>query len=292
MNIVYGCSPSYVAVLALNLMLRKYKLPIKAVVFSKKDMKIDGVTINDLKGLRFMFKRFNSSFIFYYLGLAAFIPLAASILNIFRKEEDKLYSVQELSKMYGFKIIESDNFNKKETIDELKNLETDVFLSCGLDQILKKDFINMPKVSIVNIHPSLLPDFRGVEPFVHLMESDEEVYGSTLHELTADIDCGDILIQTPIKRGKKDSHLTIMYNFMHVAMKQFNEYFHKLDNKEAIIPIPQFKEPKYPYMSWPSIQTLDRLKEKGLEYTNWTEVRQYTRFTPNQKVHTIEESYA
>lgn len=73
----------------------------------------------------------------------------------------------------------------------------------GYMRILSSDFIRRFEGRIVNIHPSLLPKYRGLDTHQRALDAGEAVSGCTVHLVTEDLDSGDILGQTevPIEDG-------------------------------------------------------------------------------------------
>jgi methionyl-tRNA formyltransferase len=65
-------------------------------------------------------------------------------------------------------------------------------------QILSEDVLNIPKLGVINFHPSLLPKYRGPCPTNAALLNDEKVAGLTVHYVTSIVDEGDILLQRSI----------------------------------------------------------------------------------------------
>ncbi len=79
-----------------------------------------------------------------------------------------------------------------------------VFLA-GYMRVLSPDFINSrPQKSIVNIHPSLLPDFPGVNGYKDAFESDAKISGITIHYVDEGIDTGPIIEQREFSKLEGD----------------------------------------------------------------------------------------
>ena len=83
------------------------------------------------------------------------------------------------------------NFNK--SILEKQNI--DFIISSCFDRIFNEQIIRFPKIKALNIHPSLLPKYRGVKPLENAILNREILTGITLHELDKEIDGGKIVLQ-------------------------------------------------------------------------------------------------
>lgn len=88
--------------------------------------------------------------------------------------------------------------NKDELPPELYNTEWDFFLVASYGKILKKEILDLPKHGCINIHPSLLPKFRGPSPYVSAILADERETGVTLMLMAEKMDAGPILAQARI----------------------------------------------------------------------------------------------
>lgn len=86
---------------------------------------------------------------------------------------------------------------EKEILEKVKDLDY-IFLA-GYMRILSKDFLEKFKGKVVNIHPSLLPKYKGIESIKRAYEAGEEYIGVTIHYVNEEIDGGEILAQDKFK---------------------------------------------------------------------------------------------
>jgi phosphoribosylglycinamide formyltransferase-1 len=75
----------------------------------------------------------------------------------------------------------------------------------GFMKILSKNFIKNFNGKIINIHPSLLPKYRGLDTHIKAIQNKEKVAGCTVHFVTAKLDSGKIILQKEVKISKKDT---------------------------------------------------------------------------------------
>jgi phosphoribosylglycinamide formyltransferase 1 len=99
------------------------------------------------------------------------------------------------------------NYKKVEAkILDLLNKENIKFIClAGFMRILSKDFIKKFSGKIVNIHPSLLPKYKGLNTHIKAIQNKDKVAGCTVHFVTAKLDSGKIIIQKKVKILKKDT---------------------------------------------------------------------------------------
>lgn len=86
----------------------------------------------------------------------------------------------------------------KEYYEYLKERNIDLIIVASFHQILKKNLIDLPKLGVINLHPSLLPKYRGPNPLNWVLLNSESKTGVTAHYLTEKIDAGNILKQKEI----------------------------------------------------------------------------------------------
>ena len=128
-------------------------------------------------------------------------------INIVISNNKKAYGIRYAKKnKIKFKIID---FAKKREINNLlKILEfNNIKLIClaGFLKILSKDFIKSFKGKIINIHPSLLPKYKGLNTHKRVLKNNEKFTGCSVHFVNEKLDCGKIILQKKIKIFKKDN---------------------------------------------------------------------------------------
>ena len=112
----------------------------------------------------------------------------------------KLYKIKK--KVY--------NYNEKKVSEKriLKDLKlNDIKLIClaGFMKILSKDFIRRFKGKILNIHPSLLPKYKGLNTHYRAIQNKEKYSGCTVHLVNSKLDSGKIILQKKVKLSKKET---------------------------------------------------------------------------------------
>ena len=100
------------------------------------------------------------------------------------------------------------DFSKKREINDLLKILkfNNIRLIClaGFLKILSKDFIKSFKGKIINIHPSLLPKYKGLNTHERVLENNEKFTGCSVHFVNEKLDGGKIILQKKIKIFKKD----------------------------------------------------------------------------------------
>ena len=105
------------------------------------------------------------------------------------------------------KIINFNNKNvaEKKILNELKKDKIKLICLAGFMKILSKNFIINFKGKILNIHPSLLPKYKGLNTHQRAIENKDKFSGCTVHFVNSKLDSGKIILQKRVKILKKDT---------------------------------------------------------------------------------------
>jgi|TARA_B110000444_G_C18628648_1_gene495762 phosphoribosylglycinamide formyltransferase 1 len=102
------------------------------------------------------------------------------------------------------KIINLENFLK-----DLKKRNITIICLAGYMKILNKRFINGFKKKIINIHPSLLPKYKGLNTFQRALKNNDKFTGCTVHYVNNKLDSGKIILKKRIIIEKNDNEETL-----------------------------------------------------------------------------------
>jgi methionyl-tRNA formyltransferase len=83
--------------------------------------------------------------------------------------------------------------------DWIKQHDIDFVLVVCWPELITAEVINSVNCAAVNLHPSLLPAFRGFDPISDQLHAGESNFGVSLHLLSESFDCGDIVLQASVK---------------------------------------------------------------------------------------------
>jgi len=94
-------------------------------------------------------------------------------------------------------------------VQELKEARVDLIALAGFMRVLKGEFLRAFEGRIVNIHPSLLPSFPGLEAWKQALDHGVKVTGCTVHFVDAGVDSGPIIAQQPVMVEDADTAETL-----------------------------------------------------------------------------------
>ena len=87
----------------------------------------------------------------------------------------------------------------------LKKKNINIICLAGFMKILSKEFIKRFQGKIINIHPSLLPKYKGLNTHDRAINNNEKYSGCTVHYVTSKLDSGKIILQKKVKIFKNDT---------------------------------------------------------------------------------------
>ena len=99
----------------------------------------------------------------------------------------------------------NNNFAENKILNYINKKNIKFICLAGFMKILSKNFIKKFKGKIVNIHPSLLPKYKGLNTHKRALKNKEKFSGCTVHYVTIKLDSGKIILQKKVKIKKKDT---------------------------------------------------------------------------------------
>ena len=117
------------------------------------------------------------------------------------------------SKIYKIKkkvlCFENQNLSEKKLLSILKINNIDMICLAGFMKIISRNFIKKFNGKILNIHPSLLPKYKGLNTHERAINNKEKYSGCTVHFVNSRLDSGKIILQKKVKISKKDTKVSL-----------------------------------------------------------------------------------
>ena len=116
--------------------------------------------------------------------------------------------------------------------DVLRGYNADFFVTASYGQIIKQNILDLPKYSIVNVHGSLLPKYRGPAPIQWSIINGEKVTGVTIMKTELGLDCGEMYLKKEIEITPDDTSDSLFDKMAIVGGEAIVEF---LDNADYYI---------------------------------------------------------
>ncbi len=152
--------------------------------------------------------------------------------------------VKKLAEQQGIKIIQVETLREeliqedKSIFDEFGSLKADVYVVVAFGLIIPERVFSIPKFGAINVHPSLLPKYRGASPIQSAILNNDRTTGITIMKLDSGMDTGPIIDQMEIKLTQDETTPTLTEKITKIGpaflIKTLNDY---LNGK--LVPEPQ-----------------------------------------------------
>ena len=180
--------------------------------------------------------------------LCAYNLIGCEVLSLLIEKNFNVFVYTHKSPYHIPNLIEFCTKNKIPfTTDKIKieniPFKPDIICSLYYRFIIPVEVINYCNGRIFNLHPSILPDYKGCSSITWAIINNEEFTGYTYHYIDSKIDTGDIISQKKIKINAFDNQVTLYYKVMIEALKDFTNVFNfVIENRKGI---PQTQDGKY-----------------------------------------------
>ena len=168
-----------------------------------------------------------------------------SLINFFKKKNSPILIkliVSNNPKAKGLIYAEKSKINKyiinfknkkiseKNLLKKLISNNINLICLAGFMKILSGDFIKSFTKPILNIHPSLLPKYKGLNTHKRVIKNKEKYSGSTVHLVTAKLDSGKIILQKKIKISKNENEKSLEKKVLKIEHKLYPKAIEKFLN--------------------------------------------------------------
>jgi|LSQX01.3.fsa_nt_gb methionyl-tRNA formyltransferase len=110
---------------------------------------------------------------------------------------------------HGLPVWTADRASSPEVVAQMAALEPDVIVVACFGQFLRENLLALPRLGTINVHPSLLPKYRGASPIQWALANDEVQTGVSVLYVTPRMDAGDILAQETMDIKPEDTAATL-----------------------------------------------------------------------------------
>lgn len=102
--------------------------------------------------------------------------------------------VKEVAEEHGIPVLQPEKVKAPDSVAALKALQPDIILVAAFGQILSKEVLELPRYGCINVHASLLPEYRGAAPIQWCILDGKEKTGITIMRMDEGLDTGDMIL--------------------------------------------------------------------------------------------------
>lgn len=146
-----------------------------------------------------------------YIGLDGLLMAGVNIVGVLgpKKNHNMYEDFKNFVYSRRLNYIEYDELDEPQLIEKIKSLDIDAAVVCSFNYKVPKVLMDATKDGFINVHPSLLPKYRGGNPYSRVLMNGESETGVTIHFMDEGFDTGDIIAQKPYHIHSKATMGTI-----------------------------------------------------------------------------------
>lgn len=142
--------------------------------------------------------------------------------------------VKEKAVELNIPVYQPEKVKNPEFVQVLKELKPDVIVVIAFGQILSKEILDLPKYGCINVHASLLPEYRGAAPIQWAVIDGKKESGVTTMYMAEGLDTGDIIDKKIVELDKKETGGSLFDKLAITGGSLILETLEKLENNTAV----------------------------------------------------------
>lgn len=168
-------------------------------------------------------------------------------------KDDSTYSLfMQWAEFYGLPVIGFEkNLQDPVFLEKISELDADIGITASYSKKFPPELLNSVKDGFLNVHPSLLPDYRGGNPYSNVIINNEKQTGVTIHFMDENFDTGDIVFQKKLKINDYETMGTLFNRSNELAAQMITEVLNAYNSGKTL---PRKKQPEGVFKKAPSLK--------------------------------------
>lgn len=246
-RVVFCTYPCLYSDIVLNEILRAPDISVVAVITSTRNLRAkENKLLSDLKRLKKSGLRY-SVYLLFITGAYKLFPQKFS-------EQPTVFANCH---KYHIPIIKTSNINTPEIQAQLKSFKSDIIFCAHFNQRIHPDTYYIASEAAINLHPSLLPDLKGVDPAFYALKENYRNTGVTIHHLAETFDTGEVISQKQQTIEISDTLLSLNKKLFREGAKLFINYLSGKEKRGH----PALSDDAGRYDSWPTRKLVEEFKK-------------------------------
>ena len=190
-----------------------------------------------------------------YVGLDGLLMAGVNIVGVMgpKKTHSMFKTFKQFVLSRGLNYIDYDNLDEPELIEKIKELDVDVAVVCSFNYKIPKVLLNSTKDGFINVHPSLLPKYRGGNPYTRVIMNGETETGVTIHFMDEEFDTGDIIAQKAYHIHSKATMGTIFNELNLIGVELLLQVLQSYETEK----LPRIQQPIGDFISGKGLEAQD-----------------------------------
>ncbi|MFA5238684.1 MAG: formyltransferase family protein [Phycisphaerae bacterium] len=258
MNIVILTNDNFFSFTVLKDFLQKRKNDIVLIVFSSALIGKRG-TIASVKWLLKNTGFRHTVFKLSVYGIFKFMKVLCKLLPFIPNH----YSSFLWATLNDIDYVVAPDVNDNRAAERIESVKPDLIISVSMNQIVKKQTLQMPPQGCINVHCAPLPRYGGMSPYVWTLANNETQSAATIHYMEEGLDEGDIIVQQNVPVVKNDSAFALFYRCCLQAANLLIKVVDDIETHTAT----SYKQDlsQKTYFSWPNKKCMKELHKNGYQ---------------------------
>lgn len=176
-----------------------------------------------------------------YIGLDGLLMSGVNIVGVLgpKKSHNMYVDFRNFVYSRGLNYIEYDELDEPQLIKTIKDIDVDIAVVCSFNYKIPKVLLEATRDGFINVHPSLLPKYRGGNPYSRVIINGETETGVTIHYMDESFDTGDIIAQKPYHIPSKATMGTIFNELNVIGIELLLQVLQLYEHQ----PLPRISQP-------------------------------------------------
>ena len=190
-----------------------------------------------------------------YIGLDGLLMAGVNIVGVLgpKKDHNMYFDFRNFVLSRRLNFVEYDELDEPQLIQKIQDLNIDVAVVCSFNYKIPKVFINSTKDGFINVHPSLLPKYRGGNPYSRVIMNGETETGVTIHFMDESFYTVDIIIQKGYHIHSKATMGTLFNELNVLGVELLLQVLQAYETQE----LPRIPQPKGDFISGKGLSDRD-----------------------------------
>lgn len=182
-----------------------------------------------------------------YIGLDGLLMAGVNIVGVLgpKKDHSMFHDFRNFVLARGLNYIDYDELNEPQLIEKVQKLDVDAAVVCSFNYKIPRVLMNATRDGFINVHPSMLPKYRGGNPYSRVIINGETETGVTIHFMDEGFDTGDIIAQKAYHIHSKATMGTIFNELNVLGIELLLQVLQAYETEE----LPRIPQPRGDFIS-------------------------------------------
>lgn len=149
--------------------------------------------------------------------------------NAGRGQKIQISPIHQIALAHNIPVFHPKNFKEQEAVNHFKSLDADIAVVVAYGLIIPKQILESPQYGCINIHPSLLPRWRGASPIQRTIMAGDKVTALDIIQMDEGLDTGDILMRKIVELNGEETYQSLMESLAIIGANQLVDLLKIID---------------------------------------------------------------